>query len=296
MHRAQSRLIETIFSFPPSQTSSEKKLIEFLKQVGFSRLDLVQTQEGQWSQIRVYSEKAFQAKRLERAYQSQPIVGVRFSTRHLAYRDWAEKWKEDYKIQTLGARFVVIPSWRVSEFDPQHYKRRIPMTIDPLSAFGSGEHETTQLVIRQIESLRGRFNSFADIGVGTGVLSIAAAHCGAQVIFGFDNDRPSAKCAEFNFKQNKLNVVSAEFLCLELARFKSPQPFDLVCANINSHILESYRKQIVGAAKKGGWVLLSGILKLTYDSFREAFDGSDLRCLKVLRGRRWVSVLYSKKS
>jgi ribosomal protein L11 methyltransferase len=235
------------------------------------------------------------AKRLRVTFKKQPIPQVRFSERRLAYRDWAEKWKEDYQIQNLGKLFVIVPVWRKREYQPNQFDRRIPIWMEPLSAFGSGEHETTRLVVRLIETIKSQFVSFLDVGTGTGILSIAAAYCGARQIVGFDHDKPSVDCAKFNFHKNISNEIAAQFIGAELARFKSKVKFDLVGANINSHILENYRKQIVGAARKGGWVLVSGILNQTYASFREAFDGKDLRCLKVLRGRRWVAILYKKR-
>ncbi len=285
---------ESIFSFLPKQKAQEPLIIHFLKNLGFARYELIQTREGKWAQIRVYFSSQTQAKRLRLAVEKNPISKVCFSERKLAYKEWAEKWKEDYQIQTLGKSFVVVPAWRKKEFKPDMFPKRIPIWIDPLSAFGSGEHETTRLVVRLMETVKGRFQSFLDVGTGTGILSIAAAYCGANKISGFDNDKPSVECARFNFQQNGLNKNLAQFTGAELARFKTKTSFDLVCANINSHILENYRKQIVAAAKKGGWVLVSGILHQTYASFREAFDGKDLRCLKVLRGRRWVAVLYRK--
>ena len=234
------------------------------------------------------------ARKISAQFKKHPVPGASFSQRRLTYESWAEKWKDDYQIQNLGKRFVIVPAWRKAEYAKTKEARRIPVWIDPLSAFGSGGHETTRLIVRVLEGFKGRFQSFLDVGVGTGILSVVAAHLGASSILGFDNDKPSAQCAELNFLENGFTRDRGDFKCIELAKFKLKSKFDIVCANINSHILENYRTQIVGAAKPGGWVLVSGILHQTYDSFREAFDGKDLRCLKILRGRRWVAVLYRK--
>lgn len=286
--------IECIFSFLPKYSFCETTIIQFLKQFGFERQDVVQTREGRFEQVRVYTSDLKRAQRLNSYFQKNIIQNVLYEQRRLAYKDWADKWKEDYQIQTMGQSFVVIPSWRNNEFKSKKFKGRIPIWIDPQSAFGSGEHETTRLIVRLMEMKKNRFDSFIDIGTGTGILSIIAAHCGANRIVGFDSDKPSAACARFNFNLNGLAHKNAHFFCAELAQSKTSDRFDLVCANINSRILESHRSPIVSAAKKGGWVLVSGILKQTYDSFREAFDGKDLRCLKVLRGRRWIALLYKK--
>ena len=292
-----STLIEVTLSFLSKKREFEFSLIQFLKSSRFSRQEIVQTSEGRYNQLRVYVSKRVRTRRLEKALKKMEFLSdVLFQQRLLSRHDWADKWKEDYHIQVLGKSFVVIPSWRKKEFCPEKFKRHIPIWIDPLSAFGSGEHETTQLVVRQIETLSNRFESFLDIGTGTGILSIVARHCGATRILGFDRDKPSAQCARMNFDINGLDKGKTSFVRAELSGFAYKPLFNLVCANINSHILESYRKEIVRSASDGGWVLVSGILKETYKSFRESFDGPDLRCLRILKGRRWVSVLYRKQS
>jgi len=295
MSVSELSLIESTLFFPLRSKVDEELAIEFLKAFGFARQDIIQTREGAWAQVRVYSSQMADARRLRQDFFKKRIAGISMSQRSLAHKEWADKWKEDYQIQSLGQRFLIVPAWRKKEYQALKEKKRLPIWINPLSAFGSGEHETTRLVVRMLESFKNRIGSFLDIGVGTGILSIVAAHLGAQTILGFDSDRPSVNCAKFNFKENGFKANAGSFKCAELARFAPANPFDMVCANINSRILENHRHQIVRAAKRGGWVLVSGILHQTYDSFREAFDGKDLRCLKVLRGRRWVAILYQKR-
>lgn len=286
--------IENIFSYSPRNQKIEIQIIDFLKKFGFSRQDLIQTKEGRFEQVRVYLSSSTKAQALAKTFEKENLRAISFTQRYLAYKDWAEKWKKDYKIQNLGRSFLIVPAWRVRELKKKQIAKRKPVFIDPLSAFGSGEHETTRLVVRLMELLCGKFDSFIDMGTGTGILSIVAVYCGAKKVLGFDNDRHAVNCARHNFKLNKIENKTTHFLGVELARFRPKERVDLVCANINSHILEKYRKQIVGSAQPGGWVLVSGILHQTYESFRQEFDAADLRCVKVLRGRRWVAILYKK--
>ena len=290
-----SVLFEISLSFSPQFSRLKPVIIQFLKTSRFLRSEMIETCEGRLRQIRVYVADLKRVRFIEKAFKKAELIHASFSFRRFKQHEWADKWKEDFHIQTLGKSFVVVPVWREKEFNPKKFKKRTPLWMDPLSAFGSGEHETTQLIIRQLELLRNRFQSFLDMGTGTGLLSIAAVHCGASHILGFDRDKPSAACAQYNFRKNGFTKKQGEFIRAELSGFQASKKFDLVCANINSHILENYRREIVRAARTGGWVLVSGILKQTYASFREAFDGVDLRCLKVLKGRRWVSVLYRKQ-
>jgi len=286
---------EVSFFYPFQSAQTEGLLIQTLKQLGIKRNQIVQTSESRHKAVRIYFSTLRASAVFLKRYKKVSIACVSVRSKFISYANWAEKWKEDYEIQAIGKNFVVIPAWRLSEFSSSKYRGRIPVVIDPLSAFGSGEHETTRLVTRMMEKLRGRFESFLDVGTGTGILSVFAAHLGARKIMGFDCDKPSAQCAKFNFQKNIAFSVESEFRCLELKRLKYKGEFQLVTANINSHILENFRNEIVCSAQKGGWVLVSGILRQTYPSFRENFDGKDLKCQKVLRGRRWVCVLYRKQ-
>lgn len=284
---------EVSFQYVSSRRVTERQIIEFLKENGFARQELILTQQKKRSQICIYVNRAFRVKKILAAFKKTKHLEVQILIRRLAYADWAEKWKEDYQIQPLGRRFVVVPTWRREEYSSKKIRGQ-PVWIDPLSAFGSGEHETTQLMTRMIEVLRGRFDSFLDIGTGTGILSIVAAHCGAKKIVGFDRDKPSVGCAQMNFEANQVSPRSVRFVCSELARLRGAEKFDLVAANVNSNILEKHRHQILAAARPGGWVLVSGILRQTYASFRAVFDGKNLEQVKVLRGRQWVAVLFRK--
>lgn len=285
---------EVSLAYPIHSPEIINKLIDTLKLLGVRRDQIVQTSEPRHEAVKIYLTTRKAVSTFLAKYKKVSVARVSIRSKFISYSDWAEKWKEDYKIQTIGNSFVVIPAWRRSEYESKNYPGRIPVVIDPLSAFGSGEHETTRLVTRMMEPLRGRFNSFLDAGTGSGILSVFAAHLGARIILGFDCDKPSAECAKLNFQKNISFDSEAKFQCLELARLTMRGEFDLVAANINSHILEKFRNEIVSSAKKRGWVLVSGILRQTYDSFRENFDGGDLRCVKILRGRRWISILYKK--
>jgi ribosomal protein L11 methyltransferase len=185
---------------------------------------------------------------------------------------------------------MIVPVWESRKFKPG--SRRMPVFLEPGSAFGSGYHETTRLITRLLESLEGKIGSFLDIGCGTGILSVAAAKLGAGRITGYDNDRPSALVAGENFRRNQCE--DGTFFCAQLKRSKVRGHFDTVGANLLSKALLEHRARIVARVRPGGFLLVSGIALQNFASFKRGFSGAPLRCLKVLRGHRWVAVLYKK--
>jgi len=209
----------------------------------------------------------------------------------LGQHDWFDKWKRDYHIKPLGAKFMIVPVWERRKFKPG---RRMPVVLEPGSAFGSGYHETTRLMTRLLESRAGKIGSFLDIGCGTGILSVVASKLGASKIVGYDNDRPSALVASKNFRTNQCE--DGTFFCAQLKRSKVTGCFDTVGANLLSKALLEHRARIIARVRPGGYLLVSGIARQNFAAFKRGFFGAPLRCLKVLRGHRWVAVLYQKKS
>jgi len=64
-------------------------------------------------------------------------------------KDWLNNWKEFFH-QFYIDDLLVTPSWE--EIKPEDQDKKI-LHIDPGTAFGTGMHETTQLVIKQLEKL-----------------------------------------------------------------------------------------------------------------------------------------------
>ena len=205
--------------------------------------------------------------------------------------DWFDKWKRDYHMKPLGTKFMIVPAWERGKFKPA---RRMPIFLEPGSAFGSGYHETTRLMTRLLESIEGKIGSFLDVGCGTGILSVAAAKLGAAKIVGFDNDRPSALVAAKNFRANGCD--GGAFFCAQLKSLKVTEHFDTVGANLLSKVLLELRSEIARRVRPGGLLLVSGIALQNFPAFKRGFSCKELKCLKILRGHRWAAVLYKKVS
>ncbi len=232
------------------------------------------------------SKKASEICKQYRNLQRRPL---KLRVKKLKRGDWFDKWKQDYHIRPLGTKFMIVPLWEKKKFMPG---RRMPVFLEPGSAFGSGYHETTRLMTRLLESLAGRMPSFLDLGCGTGILSVVASKLGAVKITGYDNDRPSAIVAGENFFLN--GCEGGKFFFDQLKNSKVTDRFSVVGANLLSKTLLEHRNRILARVRPGGSLLVSGIALQNLASFKKGFDGAGLRCLKILRGRKWAALLYKK--
>jgi len=235
----------------------------------------------------VYLRSRNQIIRLKKAHRQDPPKRLKLNIKKLGPKQWLHKWKEDYHTQPLAAKFILIPAWESASIQPS---KRIPVIVEPGSAFGSGTHETTRLSVKLMESLEGRFRDFFDVGTGTGVLSVVAAKLGAERVVGIDHDEAAVRAARKNAKLN--GIRKAAFSKRDFRSFQRSRRYDLIAANLWPALLLNQRKQFSRMLKPGHFLVLSGILKIHEKKFLKNFRQPRLRCLRIVRGRRWIAVCY----
>ncbi|MDX1976848.1 MAG: 50S ribosomal protein L11 methyltransferase [Pseudanabaenaceae cyanobacterium bins.68] len=186
-----------------------------------------------------------------------------FSCQVIWGEDWSSSWKANWHPQSLGDRLIIYPAWIEVQPDPQ----RLPVRIDPGSAFGTGAHATTQMSLEALEFRMWGADkitnfSFADIGCGSGILAIAALFLGAKQVFAVDTDGLAIEAMHHNCELNQINPDrfwveqgSIEHLLAHL-----PEPVDGFACNIQAHIIAPMIKLFVKVVKPQGWGILSGIL------------------------------------
>jgi ribosomal protein L11 methyltransferase len=99
-------------------------------------------------------------------------------------KDWINNWKQYFKPFTVDD-ILIKPTW---EEIPKEHEGKLLIEIDPGTAFGTGQHETTQLCIRQLKKYVTPDAKILDVGTGSGILVITALKLGAKEVFGTDLD------------------------------------------------------------------------------------------------------------
>ena len=90
--------------------------------------------------------------------------------------DWANSWKQNYRPLPVGERLLVVPQWMTVD----DLQGRLPVILDLGLTFGTGEHASTQLCMRALESLLHGGERVADLGSGSGILSVSALRLGKR--------------------------------------------------------------------------------------------------------------------
>lgn len=256
---------------------------------GFSTSDLVEKEGARSFSISVFFDDKDRAKRTLEAFRAMDFKNIAASLLPHEEKDWSTKWKKGWRPFALTRRFHVIPLWQK---DRKYPKGKEPIYLDTTNAFGTGLHETTKFTAQIIDHLDGKFQSFLDVGTGSGILAIVAHKLGAKKVDAFDIDPAAVDVARANLKANGLpvkNVVAAD-----IGQFSAKRPYDLVAANLVTHDLLSFKAKLIPCVKPSGRLVVSGISLVNLPLFEKGFEDPRLQRVKVVKGREWAAVLFQR--
>ena len=172
--------------------------------------------------------------------------------------------------------------------------------IDPGTAFGTGMHETTQLVIRQLKKYVKEGAEILDVGTGSGILGIVALKLGAGHVVGTDLDPCAVPAVSENKEANGIPEDAFAMMIGNIIDDKEVQDrvgyekYDIVAANILADVLVPLTPVIVQQMKKGAYYITSGILDVKEKVVTEAVEKAGLTLVEVTRQGEWVSVTARK--
>lgn len=200
-------------------------------------------------------------------------------------QDWSKKWKEKWDVTHVTDKIAVVPTW--IEYTPK--ENEIIIKLDPGCAFGTGTHQTTQLCMKALEKYFKPNQTMADIGMGTGILSILAKKMGASEVYGCDIDNTVIEVAKENAKLNNEECV------FELGSAdKITQKYDFVCANILHNVLFEIMGDLKNIMKDDGIMSLSGILQEKAPIVLKAVERENLKIVEEIQQDQWTSFVVKK--
>lgn len=203
-------------------------------------------------------------------------------------RNWNEQWEETIQPLAVGA-FIVKPTW--ATLPPEHADK-ILLEIDPKMSFGTGYHASTRLVLRFLPRLVRGGERVLDAGTGTGILAIAALKLGAAEAYAFDIDPWAQENAVENFHLNGV-AERVAFRAGDLSVIQETD-FDLICANINLHVLLDMLPAFAEKLNSGGLLVAAGLLRENRTRFLEAAAQARLLPVHEAVEDEWWSVVLRR--
>ena len=215
----------------------------------------------------------------------------------IADEDWMRRWRAVFKPSKVGRRIVVKPPWiKITS------REKIVIDIEPGMAFGTGTHPTTRLCLRALEKVltgacgsqrRGgkTFPSVLDVGMGSGILSIAAAKLGAGSITGIDVDQRAIENARRNIRINGL-MGSVRVRKVSISRVRGQ--FDVVVANLDAKTIEEVKHHLMDRVEVGGALILSGLLDGEVDLVSKLFLKGSFALVEVSVEDGWACMVLDR--
>lgn len=203
-------------------------------------------------------------------------------------RNWNEEWKSKTRIIEIDDRIIIKPTFR--EFTPR--QDQVIINIDPKMSFGTGEHQSTRLMLKLMQKYIADNYLVLDYGSGTGVLSIAAAKLSSvKKVIAIDNDEWCLLNGNENVILNNI-AEKVEVRLQEIDQLEENN-FDLILANINKNVLISTAEKLREKLKEKGTLLLSGILDLDQKDIEEEFLKYDLSVKDRIQEDEWIALALS---
>ena len=198
---------------------------------------------------------------LEKRLTEDNIKIISIDTDIIDESTWLNSWQQYIEPTEILPNLVIKPAWQ--NYDNVDNKNIIE--IDSDISFGTGAHETTRTCAELLKVYSESMNldkvTCLDIGTGTGILLLVAAHLGIKKLVGIDIEEYAANQAKINCENNQ---IRAEIICGDLDTDFN-EIAQLIVANLTVDPLKILLPQIGRKLDEQGILIISGIIDERYD-------------------------------
>ena len=226
---------------------------------------------------------------------SYELYPLGLEVRQVAAEDWAEAWKAHFKPVKVTDHVVIRPPWEEYAAQPGE----TVITIYPGMAFGTGRHASTLLCLKALEqvweplpprSVGKNPWQVLDVGTGTGILALAAARYGAEVL-AIDLDPEAVAAALENVRLNNLiDRVWVEETPLNSLR----QQFGIIMANITAPDLLQLADALSARLLNDGVLIISGFLAEDASRLSARYQELGLHQTGFLTQEDWGALIFRR--
>ena len=260
------KYFEVEFTLTPCSQVAQDLLSALAGEAGFETFEETATGLMGYVQQALFDESA-----LQQTIASFPLddTHIEYNVREAEDRDWNEQWeqegfepiiiKSDKREVISDKREVIIHDGRhMPELITDHSSLITSIEIDAHLAFGTGTHETTQMICEVLLERNMKNRWVLDCGCGTGILGICALKLGAEKCLAYDIDEWSVENTRHNAVINqvddRLTVLHGDASVLDTVK----DSYDVLLANINRNILLQDMKRFANVITPQQLLILSG--------------------------------------
>lgn len=258
-----------------------------LAEIGFETF--VPTENG----LQAYIQQAlFKEENLKQSIIEFPFteVNIHYDIAEAEYEDWNAVWEEEGFHPIIIDDNIVIHDVKHTDVPSVQYD----IVISPKLAFGTGSHQTTRMIMRELAKLDLTGFKVIDAGTGTGILSIMCVKRGASNVFAYDIDEWSVENTRDNLLLNGIhNQVIVEEGDASVLRKKGNA--NLLIANINRNILINDLHTFCCKLNSNGMLLLSGFYTEDAHMLEDAAKKEGMELINKESEDSWCMLLFKKE-
>jgi ribosomal protein L11 methyltransferase len=202
-------------------------------------------------------------------------------------QNWNEVWEKNYFKPLVINNECVIRAPFHTDFPKAKYE----IIIEPNMAFGTGNHETTTMMIETILENDMKKMKILDMGCGTGILGILASMKGAKNVTAIDIDEWSYTGAKENARLNQIENMEVK---LGDASLLGKEKFDIIFANIHKNVLLNDIKAYSDVLQFEGLLIVSGFYREDIPEIKTKAESLGLKDSGFKSKNNWVAHAFKK--
>lgn len=272
---------KVIFNLNPDNETNREILIAYLSALEFDSFDDSDEQVNGF-----YPEGKVETEQIE-AITSELPFEVSFSQEAMPDINWNEEWEKNYFKPLLISDSCLIRAPFHTDYPQAQYE----IVIEPNMAFGTGNHETTSLMIEHLLELNVEGMDVLDMGCGTGILGIFASMLGCSAATGIDIDSWAFESVVENCRLNQIENMEA---FIGDASLLGNKKYDLILANIQRNIILADMEKYVSVLNEDGILIVSGFYKQDLEDILGKASELFLRKLIIKEKNNWIAVSFEK--
>jgi ribosomal protein L11 methyltransferase len=215
------------------------------------------------------------------------FLKINYSSKIIVQQNWNKEWESSFQpIEVDGKCYIRAP------FHDANKDYQYDVIIEPKMSFGTGHHNTTQLMIHKLMKLDVQNKSLLDMGCGTGVLAIVASIMGANPITAIDIDEWSYENTVENLEKNNISNVAVHKGNAQILQGKL---FHTILANINKNILLSDMAVYVNSLEANGDLVLSGFFETDVSQLSNKANELGLKFEEQITRDQWTMIHFTKQ-
>ncbi len=275
------KYIKTTFQLQTDNETNREILIAYLSDSNFESFDASADQLEAF-----YPIGQIKSEEIHAALNDVPF-GVHFSEEEMPDINWNEEWEKNYFQPLLINEKVLIRAPFHKDYPEADYE----VIIEPNMAFGTGNHETTSMMIEHLLEIDVEDKTILDMGCGTGILGIFASMTGAKKITAIDINEWAYEGTLENAKLNQIKNLDA---FLGDASLLGNETFDIILANIQKNVILADIEKYVSVLNDEGLLILSGFFKQDIEDIIGKASKLLLSKIEIKEGNKWVAVSLRK--